>query len=271
MVLLADKASDDGTGIFASKQTMADELCCSKQTVIDTIKAFMDEGLVLKLGERRNANGYTVEYGINVEALEAVALVKCHADRQSSKLTGQPAGPVNKAYPTGQPAGPKPSMNPLSSEAEASSDKRARKPDPFPCPAGVDEIDWDGLKANRKAKRAALTEGAHRQILSKLDRWQRDGWPPGPIVATAVERGWTTVFETDEMKAGKDGRLERLGTQTRQHGSIERAAREALEIVSVQRRDREASGQARSTLARSGDGRTIALPSPHGSGRYERH
>src|SRR3546814_14334696 len=31
---------------------------------------------------------------------------------------------------------------------------RERKPDPFPCPDGVDPLDWDGLNSNRKAKRA---------------------------------------------------------------------------------------------------------------------
>src|SRR3546814_605262 len=83
---------------------------------------------------------------------------------------------------------------------------RERKPDPFPCPDGVDPIDWDGLKSNRKAERASLSEGAHRQIVNKLDRWNRDGWPPGPIVACAAERGWTTVFETDEMKGPANGK-----------------------------------------------------------------
>ncbi|MFD0823440.1 hypothetical protein ACFQ0D_35145, partial [Micromonospora zhanjiangensis] len=98
MALFADKASDDGTGIYASKQTMADELCCSKQALLDTIKAFMLEGLLVEVGKRRVANGFTVEYGIVVDALEALPLVKCHADRaarQSISLTGQPAGPVN--------------------------------------------------------------------------------------------------------------------------------------------------------------------------------
>jgi hypothetical protein len=106
MVLLADKASDDGSGIYASKQTMADELCCSKQTVIDTVKAFLGEGLLIEIGQRRNANGFTVEYGINVAALEAIPLVGCHAARQSAKLTSQPAGPVNDVDVTSQPAGP---------------------------------------------------------------------------------------------------------------------------------------------------------------------
>src|SRR3546814_8705768 len=51
-----------------------------------------------------------------------------------------------------------------------------------------------------------LFRSAHRQIVNKLDRWNRDGWPPGPIVACAAERGWTTVFETDEMKGPANGK-----------------------------------------------------------------
>lgn len=95
------------------------------------------------------------------------------------------------------------------SETKVSSErvKRACKVDQFPCPAGVDRIDWQALLQNRKQKRAALSEGAHRQIIKKLNEWERDGWPPGPIVAHAAEMGWTSVFPTDEMKAKQNGRL----------------------------------------------------------------
>lgn len=93
---------------------------------------------------------------------------------------------------------------------------RTRKAETFPCPDGVDQSDWDGLKANRKAKRAALSEGAHRQIITKLNRWAEAGWPPGPIVAAAAERGWTTVFETDEMKGAQNGNNRQSGTKRHQ-------------------------------------------------------
>lgn len=105
MVLMADKASDDGCGIWASKQRMADELGCSKQTVIDVIKALIADGLLIECGHRPNANGYTVEYAIDVAALRALPLVPHHCD-QSSSLTGQKSGPVNEVDATGQAAGP---------------------------------------------------------------------------------------------------------------------------------------------------------------------
>jgi biotin operon repressor len=137
MALLADKASDDGSGIYASKQTMADELCCSKQAILNTIDAFLAEGLLIAIGRRGNANGYTVEYGIVVSALEALPLVKCHADRaarQSTRSTGQSNRPVHENdRSTSQAApvnhvDPNPS-EPFSSEASPPSRKRARKSD----------------------------------------------------------------------------------------------------------------------------------------------
>lgn len=113
-------------------------------------------------------------------------------------------------------------------EANASSPRK--RVDTFPCPDGVDPVDWDALKANRKAKRAALTEGAYRQITAKLERWGRDGWPPGPIVAYAAERGWTTVFETDDMKGNSSGTANRSSGQQRpERSSLARAIDEGLD------------------------------------------
>lgn len=106
---------------------------------------------------------------------------------------------------------------------EAKASNARAKPIDFPCPDGVDQIDWNALKANRKAKRAALSEGAYRQIIKKLDGWQQAGWPPGPIVAYAAERGWTTVFETDEMKGQNNA------TQHRANGKSGDGAIRALD------------------------------------------
>lgn len=106
---------------------------------------------------------------------------------------------------------------------EAKASNARAKPIDFPCPEGVDQIDWNALKANRKAKRAALSEGAYRQIIKKLDGWQQAGWPPGPIVAYAAERGWTTVFETDEMKGQNNA------TQHRANGKSGDGAIRALD------------------------------------------
>jgi hypothetical protein len=83
MAYLANKASDDGTGIWASKKTMADELCCSAQHVRNVINSFIDEGLVREVGKRSNATGFTIEYSIILGALDSLPRVACHAARES--------------------------------------------------------------------------------------------------------------------------------------------------------------------------------------------
>lgn len=135
----------------------------------------------------------------------------------------------------------------------SSGDSKAR--DKFPCPANVDPTDWEGLKANRKAKRAALSAGAHRQIVRKLDEWANAGWPPGPIVAAAVERGWTTVFETDEMRQTN-------GRQQRQPDSLRGARpdpsldmwRQANSELEAERRDAAPDLRTRVALPSFGSG-----------------
>lgn len=127
MVLLADKASDDGTGIWASKQRMAEELGTTKQTVITTIKSLVADGLLIEAGQRKSPNGYTIEYTINVAKLQALPMVACH---QSRDLTGQAALPVKQLDGTSQAALPKPKETPLPKNT-----KRALpidwKPEPF--------------------------------------------------------------------------------------------------------------------------------------------
>lgn len=98
MLLMADKASDDGSGIWASKQRMADELCVSRQTIITTIKGLVADGLLSEVGVRKCVNGFTVEYRINIDVLNGVKAVPCHTD-PSTPLTGQAALPVKDVDP----------------------------------------------------------------------------------------------------------------------------------------------------------------------------
>ncbi len=82
----------------------------------------------------------------------------------------------------------------------------ARKGLKFPCPDGVDPEDWAGLLESRKGQRAPMTERAYVKICSKLKTLEREGWPPGPLVATAVERGWRTVFKPTEHTGTRNDR-----------------------------------------------------------------
>lgn len=201
---------DRGELCFAQR-FLADKWGWSKSRVDRFLKLLAAEGMI----EVRTKNGATADHAAgqgqsiisicNYEKYQAPEGIERGNDEPQSGAT---SGQQRTKEETGN--------NTSEDKSSSVSVSRARKVDPFPCPDGVDPVDWDGLKANRKAKRASLSEGAHRQILTKLARWSQDGWPPGPIVACAAERGWTTVFETDEMKGTTHGNDRQSGNHRHQ-------------------------------------------------------
>lgn len=194
MVLLADKASDDGTGIWASKQTMADELGTTKQTIITTIKGLIADGLVCEIGQRRNVNGYTVEYAINVLALKSLPLVSAHADR-SSTLTSQAALPVKHDDPTSQAALPKPSLNP---EPLSSSNE-----DDAPTLKAEDVLEaYNDVAASCGLSKAKMTPERRKKLNARLRQYSVEDFTEAisalrrnPWLHGENDRGWRADFD----------------------------------------------------------------------------
>jgi len=206
MVLLADKASDDGRGIYASKQTMADELCTSKQTVITVIKELQKDGLLKAVGKNKITAGYTVEYAICVGKLEALPLVKCHADRQSRGLTSQAALPVKPVDQTSQATLPDQSSSFTQTLQEPSINLVAKatiRAKPFQKPDGVEQIVWDDFVALRKAKRAPVSD----TVLTIIEREAaKAGWSINDALAETVARGWKSFKADWILNNGNTGR-----------------------------------------------------------------
>lgn len=72
---MADRANDDGSGVWCSKATIANEIEASRQGVITTIKALVEDGLLVEDGQRKCSNGFTIEYRIDVQKVHALAFV----------------------------------------------------------------------------------------------------------------------------------------------------------------------------------------------------
>lgn len=245
MLALADWSNDDGM-CWPSMKQLADKSGLTDRAIRASVGRMVDAGHLSRKDNPGKGVFYTVHPGTTFRP------------EQASPRNEVPETPERRSANT--------SRTIIPSEAKASSGKRAR--DEFPCPDGVDQIDWDALKANRKAKRAALSEGAHRQISRKLEAWARDGWPPGPIVAHAAERGWTSVFETDEMKATQNGiRRQHNGTpvQTgpdgRAIGRTEAAMRNVLARKSASGHQ-PLRGVPGPSIGHGGGGATPPLPYP---------
>lgn len=83
---LADKASDDGSGVYCSKGTIARDTEQGSSTVKRVVSDFLAEGILVETGTRPCKNGYTVIYRINITAVEALELVDDHHNTPPLRL-----------------------------------------------------------------------------------------------------------------------------------------------------------------------------------------
>ena len=70
LLYMADKAADDGSGIWTSKANIARDLELSRRAVQLAIQELIRDGLVLESGQRDCKHGFTVEYAIAVPAVD---------------------------------------------------------------------------------------------------------------------------------------------------------------------------------------------------------
>lgn len=102
LLLMADFASDDGSGIWASKPNMAADLELSETALRDAIRALIAAGLIREVGTRRHQNGFTVEYLIDLKAVSALPLTR----ENVPVLTPAAAAPLRQPHHTPTPAAP---------------------------------------------------------------------------------------------------------------------------------------------------------------------
>lgn len=211
LLALANYADERGRA-YPSNAAIAEFGDMNPKTAIAALDRLEALGLIIDSGQRAGRSKQIKVYQLNLQSLPKTEASQKgetpkFSDRDSQKRVTDTVKDTDLSDATH-----------LQDNATAKPKPEKPKADPFPCPDGVDPIDWEGLKANRRSKRAPFSEAAHRGIIKKLETYARDGWPPGPIVANAAERGWVTVFDTDEMKAKPNDRqpINRTGSQPRQ-------------------------------------------------------
>lgn len=59
---------------------------------------------------------------------------------------------------------------------------------------GIEEI-WDDFTEHRNKIRKPMTSRASSEVLNRLDEFKLQGYSPHSLLATAIERGWQTVYE----------------------------------------------------------------------------
>jgi len=101
ITFLADKASDDGSGIWCSKGTVARCTELSKSTVKRVFQQFLSEGIIFETGKRFSEHGFTVAYCINLDKVEELPLTK-----REPETAGFTVNPVQHEPPRGSTVHP---------------------------------------------------------------------------------------------------------------------------------------------------------------------
>ena len=89
LAYLADVASDDGSGIWCSKQTIAAETEIARSTVFKTVNDLVEEGILRPVGTRKCVNGSTIVYALDLSVIRSLPDAR------------KPAGPVREPDPSG--------------------------------------------------------------------------------------------------------------------------------------------------------------------------
>ena len=112
IMFLADKAFDDGSGIWCSKGTIQRHTELGETTVKRTVQDFLNKGILVETGSRGCKNGFTVIYRIDLAQIEALELT---------------AEPQIETGPPRPPNHPKTIHKPPSHECVALEDEEAEK------------------------------------------------------------------------------------------------------------------------------------------------
>ena len=112
IMFLADKASDDGSGIWCSKGTIQRHTELGETTVKRTIRDFLKEGILVETGARGCKNGFTVVYRIDIPRIEALELTAEHEIETGATVDPVQTGPGTGATVAGVPGPPRPPSHP---------------------------------------------------------------------------------------------------------------------------------------------------------------
>lgn len=184
LLALADCANDEGK-CYPGLASLARKTGKSRRSLIDTIHALEAAGQI----SREILIGKGTNYTVHPTAEK----------QEELPIGGAKSAPAQKSHqckklrPSGAKSAPKPSVTVIGSEAIASSPKRSRKQNRFPPPAGVPEPAWLDFLNSPKRRKAGMSGTAYAGICNNLKLLAEHGFPPGEMIALAVERGWTTV------------------------------------------------------------------------------
>jgi hypothetical protein len=238
LMFMAGCASDDGTGIWTSKQNMAADLEMGKRTVQVCIDDLVKDGLVSEVGRRACRNGFTVEYRINLDAVQALPLTRENtATRAGDAPVSTRAGdaPVQDVHVTRAGRAPQdvqdvhPNLPITILEPSKSKDNAREVASHLELYASPDAV-RSFISYRKRHKAGALTVTAAKRLAATLRDIMGQGFDPDDALGMAEERGWQTIKPEWYFKEKGNGAGNRLpetsgGRANRADPALEQIAR----------------------------------------------
>lgn len=156
LLAMADRANDDGRGVFLSKGSLAEITELSKSSVKVVITELTAERLIIETGRQPCAGGFTINYRLNLDLIETLPL-NGFGKRQSHDLGGRrltPGGPETNPLGGRRLTPNHPKNHPRTAPLHRGKGKQKRRE-----PSILDQIRREEEYKAREAERKAA-EGA---------------------------------------------------------------------------------------------------------------
>ncbi len=179
LLALADRHNTEDGLAWPSIKWLSEWTDLNRKTIITALQDLETAGLISDSGIRVGTTKQVKAYRLH---LETVPKAEQSQKRNSSELSREQSQKRDAD-----------TVRNLGSEAKASSPKPRAKKSGFPPPLGVADQIWCDFLASPKRRKAGMSDTAYAGIVNNLEQLAEHGFPPGPMIALAVERGWTTV------------------------------------------------------------------------------
>jgi hypothetical protein len=199
LVYFAERASDNGEGIWAAKSTIADAIECGRSTVIRTINDFVSEGILSVVGTRKHKNGETVEYAMNLRVIAALPSVKANNElsqdipvpERDPSRSGTPPVPERDPYPSR--SGTQTTIITTNEPPDVIAGAKPTRPSDILSQVASPEAAKSFADYRQKIIRKALTETAAKRLAKSLATITSQGGDPDDALGMAEEKGWQSI------------------------------------------------------------------------------
>ena len=172
---LANRADDEGRGIFCSKGTIAEATETARSTVFKVIRELVSEGVLIEVGQRHSESGPVVVYNLDVAKIEAMQPASSPSHGPQAVRQPDDKGSAQRTVVRSTDY-PRPSHGP----------QAVRQPDPeqpFEQPLNKQQLTREADSA------AALSKSARETILEAIGVDPVSGitGPEGRMIGTAAD------------------------------------------------------------------------------------